>query len=186
MEARHGAVAKPCTTDVSDAELVKQAQEGNAEAWKGLFERHKRKILSVMIRLCRNAAQAEDLTQDVFVKAFQKIDLFRFESEFSTWLYRVAVNIGINFKNRDDDSKGRVDIEVEKTDDGRQSWSIETNAELDEAIQKLPDGERQVLVLHDIEGFTFPQISEQMNLPVAEVKKLCRTAREKLRSQLSR
>ena len=76
----------------TDFELVKRAQEGDAEAFAALFHAHKGRVYSICLRMTNNTAQAEDLTQDAFLQVFRKLDTFKGNSALSTWLYRIAVN----------------------------------------------------------------------------------------------
>ena len=76
----------------TDLELVKRAQEGDAEAFAALFHAHKGRVYSICLRMTNNTAQAEDLTQDAFLQVFRKLDTFKGNSALSTWLYRIAVN----------------------------------------------------------------------------------------------
>jgi len=133
----------------SDLDLVKHAQEGNADAFASLFHNHKARIYSVCLRMTNNTAEAEDLTQDAFLQVFRKLSTFRGDSALSTWLYRIAVNtVLMHFRKKalrqisldepyNQDAK-QVRREYGSRDD-RLTGSVDRIA-LARAIKELPDG----------------------------------------------
>jgi RNA polymerase sigma-70 factor, ECF subfamily len=88
-------IAKQAESNLTEAEAIKQAQEGAAAAFEFLYKAHCRRVYSLCLRMIKNPAEAEDLTQQAFLQLFRKIGTFRGESGFSTWLHRVTVNIAL-------------------------------------------------------------------------------------------
>ena len=155
-----------------------------------LFKLHHGKVYSVCLRMTRNTAEAEDLSQEVFIQAFRKLDTFRGESSFTTWLYRLSVNqVLMHFRR----TRRRLD---QLTEDGElpepimksrstpTSFPILDRLALDEAITKLSPGYRTVFVLHDIEGLQHIEISNILGCSVGTSKSQLHKARMRIRRLL--
>src|SRR5258708_8742185 len=150
---------------------VALAAAGDRRAFERLYRGHVNRVYSLCVRMVTDRARAEELTQDVFVRAWDKLHLFRGESSFSSWLHRMAVNVVLNARKSD----GRMRSRFEESDeelglDALPSYSstmIEACQMLDieAAIAKLPPGARKVFVLHDRKRFTPQEISHQLSLP---------------------
>src|ERR1700686_1612947 len=137
-----------------DSEVIRRAQEGDAEAFATLFHAHKSRIYSVCLRMTNNAAEAEDLTQDAFLQVFRKIATFRGDSAFSTWLHRIAVNtVLMHFRKKSlcqvslDEPYGNSDGAKTRreyaTKDHRLAGCVDRVA-LACAIKELPHGHRTI------------------------------------------
>ena len=136
-----------------------------------------------------NRERAEELTQDVFVRAWEKLPQFRGESLFSTWLHRLAVNVVLNARKSDGRQRARHQEEDEDGMDGlampRQA-SVGDRMDLEAAIASLPPGARRVFVLHDVEGYKHEEIAEQLGVTAGGSKAQLHRARMLLREALTR
>ncbi len=177
----------------SDHDLVRRAQEGDAEAFASLFHTHKARIYSVCLRMTNNTAEAEDLTQDAFLQVFRKLSTFRGDSALSTWLYRIAVNtVLMHFRKRvlrqisldepcSQDAKS-VRREHGSTDD-RLTASVDRIA-LARAIRELPNGYRTIFLLHEVEGYEHQEIAELLECSVGNSKSQLHKAKLRIRELL--
>ena len=171
-------------------ENVRLAATGDLKAFEDIYRTYHRRVYSRCLRMTRNASEAEDLTQDVFVQLFRKLKTFRGESSFSTWLHRITVNaVLMHFR--------KPVVKVEQTtydaDDqhdllsGMQtasSSSVLDRISLDEALAKLAPGYRAVFILHDLEGYEHSQIGEILGCSVGTSKSQLHKARLRLRTLL--
>ncbi|WP_460099661.1 RNA polymerase sigma factor [Sessilibacter sp. MAH4] len=159
---------------------MKAAQKGNTKAFEQLYRIHNSRVYSLAYRLCGDRHWAEDLSQDAFVRAWNKIESFKGESQFGTWLYRVTANVVISALRR---SKAKLEEEIDpNTDDNQATAPLDIDGDLEKAIQKLPEGARAVLVLYSIEGYTHEEISEMLNIAVGTSKAQLHRARSALKS----
>jgi len=183
-----------------DVELVARAKAGDAAAFEQLIRQYERQIFRTAQHITQNREDAEDITQDVFFKAFQKLDQFQGNSKFSTWLVRIAVNESLmRLRKRKTSKTVSMDQDVE-TDEGSiprdfAEWrpNPEQNysqAELAEILRKtiagLPPGFRTVFTLRDIENLSTEETAEALGLSVPAVKSRLLRARLQLRERLSR
>ena len=174
--------------------LIARAQSGDVRSFEALYERHKRRVFSLCLRMTRNHAQAEDFTQEAFLQLFRKIALFRGESAFSTWLHRLTVNVVLMHARK----KGLNEVSLEETleprNEGEAPKEIGIRDEtlhasndrmaLDQAIGNLPPGYRIIFVLHDVEGYEHNEIAELLGCSIGNSKSQLHKARIKLRSLL--
>ena len=169
---------------------IQLAAAGDMAAFEELYRDHHRRVYSICLRMTRNASEAEDLTQDIFVQLFRKLKTFRGDSSFTTWLHRLTVNqVLMHFRKR----AARPN---ETTDDGalphESKLSIENSAHasvldrisLNEALHKLSPGYRTVLIMHDVEGYEHDQIGKILGVAVGTSKSQLHKARHKLRRLL--
>lgn len=164
----------------ADDALVRAAARGDRRAFEQLYRRHAGRVFAVILRLQGgDRARAEDLTQEAFVRVWQKLPEFRFESAFTTWLHRLAVNTGLmalraaRGEPRADDDFDDAMLDVA---DGR-ARSPELGLDLDAAIARLPPRARAVLVLHDVEGWKHEEISDELGMAVGSSKAQLHRAR---------
>lgn len=172
----------------ADFALVRAASGGDVGAFEALYRQHQRRIYAVLWRLCGgHRARAEDLTQDVFLRAWRALPSFRFESAFSTWLHRLAVNTGLmELRSR----SGAEDLE---TGDDALHWHATGDSaghrtalarDLEQAIARLPPRARAVLVLFDIEGWSHEEIAIELDMAIGSSKAQLHRARQLLRTCL--
>ena len=172
---------------------VARAAAGDRVAFERLYRQHVNKVYSLCARMVTDRTRAEELTQDVFVRAWEKLHLFRGESSFSTWLHRLTVNVVLNARKTD----GRQRSRFEENDD--EAGGMDAHAgvvgmplapgdllDLEEAIAKLPPGARRVFVLHDVEGYKHEEIAEMLSVTSGATKAQLHRARLLLREALNR
>ncbi len=167
-----------------ESHLVRRAASGDDAAFEGLYRRHVARIHS-LVRRMTDATQADELTQDVFVRAWDKLASFRGESAFGTWLYRLAVNVVLSRRRSDRTERGWLlgdDSALELV--GQRSVHPGVALDLEQAIARLPEGARQVFVLHDIEGWTHEEIAADLGLVPGTSKSQLSRARAALRRML--
>jgi RNA polymerase sigma-70 factor (ECF subfamily) len=171
--------------DPTDTDDVRAAAAGDRKAFQRLYRLHVDRIYGAVYRLAGyDHARAEDLTQDAFVRAWQKLAGFRHESAFSTWLYRLAVNVALmDIRSRGADPVTMMD-EDSIPDHGETPFCAAEREELERAIGKLPPRARAVLVLHDIEGWRHEEIGTELGMAVGSSKAQLHRARGLLRKVL--
>ena len=164
--------------------------QGDLLPFEELFQLHRGKVYAVCLRMTGNTAEAEDLSQEVFVQVLRKLGTFRGESAFSTWLHRLTVNQVLMYfrKGRRRREQLTEDGELpERPTKGRnvlKSFPILDRLALDEAIVKLAPGYRAVFVLHDVEGLQHLEIANILGCSVGTSKSQLHKARMKMRSLL--
>jgi len=177
--------------DASESHLIARAQRGDEAAFAEIFKRHKRRVYSICLRMTRVPADAEDLTQDVFLLLFRKISSFRGESAFTTWLNRLVSNVAFMHlrKNRRPhvslDDAGRSPDEPVRREVGDHDLRLIgciDRITLERAIATLPPGYRAVYALYELQGYGHHEIAEIMNWSVGNSKSQLHKARCKLRA----
>jgi RNA polymerase sigma-70 factor, ECF subfamily len=181
---------------MTEAEVIRKAQAGDADCFEALYMQHKRRIFSLCLRMTNNYAQAEDFTQEAFLQLYRKIASFRGESAFSTWLHRLSVNIILMHWRK----KGLAEVSLEETlepqsedgprkDIGRRDDVLHGSIDrmtLDSAVASLAPGYRIIFVLHDVEGYEHNEIAEMLGCSIGNSKSQLHKARMKLRTMLPR
>jgi RNA polymerase sigma factor (sigma-70 family) len=168
--------------------LVGAASRGEVAAFEALYRRHAGRVHGVIARLVGGQGQrAEDLTQDAFVRAWQALPAFRFESAFTTWLHRLAVNTALmdlrsrKSRPQDDGFDEAFDL-LGATDSAGHTTAL--SMDLERAVASLPPRARAVLVLYDVEGWQHEEIAEQLGMAVGSSKAQLHRARQLLRTRL--
>ena len=180
--------------EMTEAEAIRLAQEGDAAAFERIFRLHSGRVYALCLRMMRNTSQAEELTQEVFLQLFRKIQTFRGESAFSTWLHRVSINVVVmrlrkktvmeaplDDANEEEYSNGLVK-EI-GAPDLVLSGAID-RINLERAIRELPPGYRRAFLLHDVEGYEHSEVAEIMGCSVGNSKSQLHKARRQLRNLL--
>ncbi len=169
-------------------QMVRQAQSGDADAFEGVYRAHVGRIHALCLRMSGDAQEAESLTQDVFVRAWQKLSSFRGKSQFSTWLHRLAINVVLQDRRTQARRQAR-----EQTVENLEQYATavtqampETKVDLERAIAGLPPGAREVLVLRDVQGFKYSEIAEIKKVSLGTVKAQIHRARRLVREALER
>ena len=171
----------------TELRLVRQAQAGDLVAFERLYRENERKVFGLCFRLSSDPALAEDLTQEVFVRAWRKLSSFRGESAFSSWLYPLTVNVALSERR----SRRRRDARIIATEDpaslerAPRSPAPEAGFDLEKAMATLPPGARAVFVLHDVEGRTHEEIAQLLGLAPGTSKAQLHRARRLLREALA-
>jgi RNA polymerase sigma-70 factor (ECF subfamily) len=180
--------------DSNEAELIERAKRGDAQAFQALYDKHKRRVYSLCLRMTANTAEAEDLTQEAFLQLYRKIGTFRGESAFSTWLHRLSVNVVLMQLRRkslpvvslEETTQGGEEDTPKKdfgADDLALAGSID-RLQLQKAVDDLPPGYRTIFVLHDVEGYEHNEIATIVGCSIGNSKSQLHKARMKLRDLL--
>ena len=180
--------------ELNEAEAIESAKQGDAQAFQALYDRHKRRVYSLCLRMTANTAEAEDLTQEAFLQLYRKIATFRGESAFSTWLHRLSVNVVLMHLRKknlpvvslEETTQGGDDDSPKKdfgADDLALAGSID-RLHLQKAVDDLPPGYRTIFVLHDVEGYEHNEIATIVGCSIGNSKSQLHKARMKLRDLL--
>ncbi len=179
---------------LTEKEAIDLLRNGDPAGFEFLYHAHKRRVYNLCLRLAGNQAVAEELMQESFLLVFRRINTFRGDSAFTTWLHRVTMNVAFMYI-RQQRSRLTPQVSLEETgpddslyervgaDDSVLSQSID-RITLENAIRELPPGYRIVLVLHDIEGYEHQEIADLLNCSIGNTKSQLHKARLKLRGLL--
>lgn len=171
-------------------ELVRQAAAGNTYAFRELYNNNVSRVYAVCLRASQDADTADELTQEVFVKAWEKLNTFQFGSKFSSWLHSIAVNQFLMMKRSEKRFSERVaELSEMVSRDNIQSktkHSYDSRIDIEDALKKLPEQARLAFILHDIEGYKHHEISEIMSIEVGTSKAHLHRARKILREELTK
>lgn len=172
--------------DAEQADIA-AAASGDRRAFERLYRTHGQRIFALCLRMTADRGIAEELVQDVFVRAWQKLDSFRGDAAFGTWLHRVAVNIVLSRRQQDGVRRERT-VEDDTSIDAAPARSVPVGDRLDleAAIAQLPTGARRIFVLHDVEGYTHEEIGDLLGITAGGSKAQLHRARLLLREALSR
>jgi RNA polymerase sigma-70 factor (ECF subfamily) len=187
----------PSPTNGVEMDAVSRAVAGDRRAFEGLYRDHVGRVFSLCVRMVGDRVAAEELTQDVFVRAWEKLALFRGESAFGTWLHRLAVNVVLHrrkadgvrrsrFASSDDEGSEAAVVAAEAGTLRQRSVGPGDRMDLEAAIAKLPPGARRVFVLHDVEGYKHEEIAEMLGVTSGGSKAQLHRARLLLREALQR
>ncbi len=166
---------------------VALAAGGDRRAFERLYRAHVGRVYTLCARMVADQALAEELTQDVFVRAWDKLALYRGESAFSTWLHRLAVNVVLNHRKSEGRRRGRLDDDPELLDlQAAHQAPAGVRLDLEQAIASLPPGARRVFVLHDVQGFKHEEIAAMLGVTAGGSKAQLHRARMLLRERLDR
>lgn len=182
---------------LTDLQLVQLLKEGNEAAFRELVETRQGLVYNTVLGLLQNAEDAEDVSQEVFIKVFESVGQFKGESAFTTWLYRVAVTTALEFLRKKKRKKRFAFLTSLFGDDqapihdppdfvhpGVQLDNREKAQTLFRAIQKLPENQRIAFTLHKVEGLSYQEVADIMPTTVAAVESLIHRARQNLRKIL--
>ncbi|NOY58453.1 MAG: RNA polymerase sigma factor [Calditrichaeota bacterium] len=179
---------------MKNLELLEKIRRGDRSAFKHFYEEYKGMVFNVCYRMLNDKQDAEDATQDIFVKAFRSIQKFRSDAKLSTWLYQIAVNTGLNYARRKkiatwlsldflvgkeesilDNAQARPDLKLEKN---------ESDALVQQAIQSLPPRQRTAIILQRYEELSYKEIAEVMKTSLSAVESLLHHAKDNLTKKL--
>jgi RNA polymerase sigma-70 factor, ECF subfamily len=170
---------------MNEAECIRRAQAGDAAAVRELYQRYAPRVHAVVRRLAGDDALAEDWAQEAWVRAIRALPGFRGDSQFGTWLHRIAVNSALYGKR----ARERRISREQPLPDGLPGGATPDRAllrmRLEGAIAQLPEGMRRVLVLHDIEGYTHVEIGEMLGIAPGTCKSQLFKARARMRALLA-
>ncbi len=197
MQGTH--LIEPASKNTSDDDgnvdlaAINRCRAGDSSAFAVLVERYQPRLFNALLRLTGSAEDAADVAQEAFVQSYTKLDTFRQESRFYTWLYRIAFNMAMSHRRRRrpvtwaDDDASRI---AESTTDHCQSpaeqmMTRERVAQVQDAIDQLADDHRTIVVLREIEGCDYEQISAILDIPIGTVRSRLFRARMQLKDLLA-
>lgn len=186
----HQAIIRTRNRDVASASLDRAdaaaAARGDARAFERIYTRHVARIHSLARRMI-GPDDADDATQEIFVRAWTKISSFRAEAAFATWLYRLAINVLLGRRTSLATHRGRF-LEADAAIAATPARPAATDLRMDfeAAIERLPGGARQILVLHDVEGYKHEEIADMLGISTGTSKSQLHRARMALRAHLDR
>jgi RNA polymerase sigma-70 factor (ECF subfamily) len=181
--------------DLPQEDTVRVAQEGNAAAFEQLYRRYSGRVFTLCLRIVKNDSEAEDLTQEAFLQLFRKIHTFRGEARFSTWLHRLTINTALMRLRKKRHPEVSLDATLETGDedsrpvlepggpDLRLSGVVD-RINLSRAIGQLPEGYKEMFILHDVEGYEHNEIAEILGCSIGNSKSQLYKARLRLRELL--
>jgi RNA polymerase sigma-70 factor, ECF subfamily len=186
--------ATPAHSNMTEAEAISRAKNGDSAAFELLYHRHCPHVYSVCLRMIKNPAEAEDLTQQTFLQIFRRLETFRGESGFSTWLHRVTVNVVLMNIRRNKTAEGLFDDSghhssngedpIEHASSDNSMLSAVDKLNLTRAIRKLPFGYKRIFFLYDIFGYPHSEIAELLGCSIGCSKSQLHKARKRLRQLL--
>jgi RNA polymerase sigma-70 factor (ECF subfamily) len=186
------------TAEESDLVLVKRVQRGDKTAFDLLVRKYQHKVVKLVLRYVRNPAEAEDIAQEAFIKAYRALPQFRGDSAFYTWMYRIAINTAKNSLASRDRSPIRYDLDLT---DPEESHSVQTRLQdpdtpegmalteeirliVNSAIDALPEELKTAIVLRELDGLSYEEIAAAMECPVGTVRSRIFRAREAIDKRL--
>ena len=187
------------SADVSDLSLVRRVQRGDKGAFDALVLKYQHKLVKLVMRYVRNPAEAEDIAQEAFIKAYRALPQFRGDSAFYTWLYRIAINTAKNaVVSRD---RSPIEYNIDRNDATEESYDMqgrmkdsetpeglvltdEIRTTVNAAIDALPEDLRTAIILRELEGLSYEEIAAAMDCPVGTVRSRIFRAREAIDKRL--
>ena len=187
------------SADVSDLSLVRRVQRGDKGAFDALVLKYQHKLVKLVMRYVRNPAEAEDIAQEAFIKAYRALPQFRGDSAFYTWLYRIAINTAKNaVVSRD---RSPIEYNIDRNDATEESYDMqgrmkdsetpeglvltdEIRTVVNQAIESLPEDLRMAIVHRELDGMSYEEIAAVMNCPVGTVRSRIFRAREAIDRRL--
>jgi RNA polymerase sigma-70 factor (ECF subfamily) len=187
----------PTTADDTDQELVRRVQAGDQTAFNLLVLKYQHRVLKLVGRFVNDAAEAEDVAQEAFLKAYRALASFRGDSAFYTWLYRIAINTAKNALVSQRRRPVDFDLDLQDPDQYDRQAKLkeadtpegvlltdEIRAVVEEAMEQLPEDLRTAIVLRELEGLSYEEIAEAMDCPVGTVRSRIFRAREAIDKKL--
>ncbi len=173
-----------------DSDLIVACKQGDRQAQYELYKRYKDWVFNIAYRMANHREEAEDLTQKVFLQIYRNIDSFRGESAFSSWIYRMTVNLSINHFRKDKKRRQHISNELSSSNNPRAGLlkrheeKFNLRPHLEAAISRLPAGYRMVFILYDIQGYAHNEIATMLDISEGTSKSQLHKARKELRHLL--
>ena len=178
-----------------DDEIIAECLSGNTDSYKYLVEKYQFRIINTCYKYTKNIVDAEDVAQEVFLKAYQNLSTFKSNSKFYSWLYRIAVNTSLNYINSKEKRNEKetiseenclIDMNISK-DNPRDYYQLnELINTLQPLMDNLPDDLRTLIELYEIKDFTYDEISKKLSIPIGTVRSRLHRARNMLISDFKR
>jgi RNA polymerase sigma-70 factor, ECF subfamily len=186
-------------TDISAVERVRQAQQGDVRAFEQLFQQYQKGIYNAIYQIVRSESDAADLTQDVFVRAYRALPRLQSPEAFTSWLYRIAINLSRNhlrdsarartesleFSDGDEEGGGQREIADTSADPAAKAQTRDVQDRVRRAIETLSPDHRVVITFHHLDEMPVEEIARILNISVGTVKSRLSRARENLRRKLA-
>jgi len=178
--------------DETDLVLIQQSKNGDLVAFEELVRRYQRQIYRVVYRFVHNSADAQDMAQEAFIHAFEAIKSFKEEYRFYTWIYRIAVNLCLNFSKRNrriipsriDDVPPEYVVAPERENPEQVMARKEMSAKIERAVNRLPGPQKTVFILRAYEELSYEEIAQVLKISKGTVMSRLARARAKLKSFL--
>lgn len=173
---------------MDERELVERAKDGDRAAMERLYRDHSGRVYSVVRRLAGDESEADDLAQEAWIRAFDKLHLFRGDASFGTWIYRLATNTALNHLRSSSRHRELEEVAPPEAMHGSRAAvddAVINQRVLQEALDRLAPGYRQVLVLHDVEGLTHEEIGEKLGVATGTSKSQLHKARARMRELIA-
>ncbi|HEX7896260.1 MAG TPA: sigma-70 family RNA polymerase sigma factor [Planctomycetota bacterium] len=179
--------------DLPDRELVARCQLGEADAFNELVNRHQDRVYAAVTRFCGNGEDAADVVQRAFINAYRKISEFKGDAAFSTWIYRIAFNQAISFRRENrrpsislhaKDEDGLIAEPVDDRAPGESMETEETRKKVQQALERLEEEDRQIIILKDLQGHSYDEIAAILEVPKGTVRSRLHRARMELKEKL--
>ncbi len=180
----HSMVSRTATSVSDEAALVARAQGGNARAFEALYRAHVDRVYGLCLRMAGNVGEAEDCTQEAFIQAWNKLDKFRGDSAFGTWMHRIAVNAVLGRIRKSKREQDRIQVVADTATAPISTGDSGELRDLAEAIDRLPEGARHVFVLNAVYGYSHEESSDMLGIAVGTTKAQLHRARRLLAQQL--
>jgi len=169
---------------MDEADWISRAQRADAKAFESLYRLHVDRVYGLCLRMTGNVAEAEDCTQEAFIQAWNKMDKFRGDSAFGTWIHRIAVNAVLGRMRKSKRERDRIQLASEEV---LSPASINDDGELrdlSDAVNRLPEGARHVFVLYGVYGYSHEEASKMLGIAAGTSKAQLHRARRLLAQQL--
>lgn len=181
----------------SEADLIKRAAEGDTGAFRTVFEKHQQRVFNVCYKIAGEKQDAEDITQEVFIKVYRSLHLFRHQSAFSTWIYRIAVNLSFTHLRKNKKFRGLSLRESASAQLVSVGQCLSEASQPDKALEQeereriiarvigsLPEKQRMAILLQKYEEYSVQKIADSMDCSIASVQSLLQRAKKNLYTKL--
>jgi RNA polymerase sigma-70 factor (ECF subfamily) len=182
---RRSMVSTTATSLPNEVALVARAQGGSARAFEALYRANVDRVYGLCLRMTGNVSEAEDCTQEAFIQAWNKLDKFRGDSAFGTWMHRIAVNAVLGRIRKSKRERDRIQVAVETASSPASIGDSGELRDLSDAIDRLPEGARHVFVLNAVYGYSHEESSDMLGIAVGTTKAQLHRARRLLAQQLT-
>ncbi len=172
-----------------DDQIIESCLSGNKDDFKLLVDKYQIKIINACYKYTKNLPDAEDVAQEVFIKAYVNLDSFKFDSKFYSWIYKIAINTSLNYINSKEKRQEKETISDEScqiiqntsTDDPKEYYQLnELIKTVQPLIEKLPDDLKKMIELYEIYDYTYEEISDKLSIPIGTVRSRLHRARNML------
>jgi RNA polymerase sigma-70 factor (ECF subfamily) len=186
-------LSRALAADFDETELLERARKGDSQAFGALVERYQRRVVGVAQAVVHNQDDAIELAQETFVRAYENLSKFESRSSFSTWLYRIAANPSIDFRRREgrhqvlrgEDAETEINrLPSPRGDSYQESVRTELNKRINGALEQLTPEHRAVILLREVEGLSYDEISDLLQVPRGTVMSRLHYARGHMRTIL--